>query len=132
MPDLEGVDSPMISEKQIARSETVTEANRRIMAWAKTHPNVVVAPIFELSRTLNEGGPIRIGRHRWHPQRDGLDLIAPDRLHPTYEGLICIAQAIDLELRTLETERERFPTLELDRSKLMELMRVQPGISLRP
>ncbi|HAW95720.1 MAG TPA: hypothetical protein DCX60_05540 [Phycisphaerales bacterium] len=132
VPDLEGIKSPMISEEQIARSETVTEANRRIKNWAKTHPNVMVAPIFELSRTLNEGGPIRIGRHQWDPDRDGLELIAPDKLHPTYEGLICIAQAIDVELRRLPTERERFPMLDLDRSRLMELMRVRPGVSQTP
>jgi len=132
LPDLEGVESSMITEAQIPRTQTVTEANRLIEEWARKHSNVVVVPIFELNRSLSEGGPIRIGPHLWNPDDDGIELIASDKLHPTYEGLICIAQAIELELRKLDTEHSTFPTLELDRSALMKRMRVRPRVEETP
>lgn len=132
LPDLEGVESSMITEVQIPRTETVTEANRRIERWAKKHSNVVVAPIFELNRSLSEGGPIRIGPHLWHPERDGIELIAPDKLHPTYDGLICIAQAIEVALRTLDTDESTFPSLELDQAMLRARMRIRPRAEVAP
>ena len=132
LPDLEGVESSMITEDQIPRTETVIEANRQIEQWAKKHSNVVVAPIFELNRSLSEGGAIRIGPHQWHPDRDDIELIASDKLHPTYEGLICIAQAIEVALRTLDTDESTFPSLELDQARLRERMRVRPRAELAP
>ena len=132
LPDLEGVESSMITKDQIPRTETVTEANRRIERWAKKHSNVVVAPIFELNRSLSEGGAIQIGPHLWHPDRDGIELIASDKLHPTYDGLICIAQAIEVALRTLDTDESTFPSLELDQSRLRERMRVRRRADVAP
>ena len=132
LPDLEGVESSMITKDQIPRTETVTEANRRIERWAKKHSNVVVAPIFELNRSLSEGGAIRIGPHLWHPDRDGIELIASDKLHPTYDGLICIAQAIEVALRTLDTDESTFPSLELDQAMLRQRMRVRPQAEVAP
>ena len=110
----------------------MTEANRRIERWAKKHPNVVVAPIFELNRSLSEGGPIQIGEHLWHPAGEGIELIASDKLHPTYDGLICIAQAIEVALRTLDTDESTFPSLELDQAMLRQRMRVRPQAEVAP
>lgn len=132
LPDLEGVESSMITEDQIPRTETVIEANHLIERWAREHSNVVVAPIFELNRSLSEGGAIQIGPHHWDPDRDGIELIAPDKLHPTYDGLICIAQAIEVALRTLDTDESTFPSLELDQARLRERMRVRPPVEVAP
>lgn len=132
VPDLFGVDSFVISEEQIPSTNTTMQANRMIEAWADERANVVVAPIFELTSRLASGEPIEIGPHIWHPRRDGLELIAPDGLHPTYEGLICIAQAIEVELRALDTTDSTFPELRLDQATLKARMKVLRRVEVAP
>ncbi len=132
VPDLDGVDSFVLMEDQIPETDTTMQANRMIESWAKARANVEVVPIFELNGRLGEGGPIEIGEHRWNPAEDGIELIAPDNLHPTYEGLICIAQAIEIELTKLEKETSPFPKLELDRIGLMKRMRVRRDFDTAP
>ena len=113
------------SETQIPKTDTVKNVNRRIKEWAQARENVVVVPLFELNKSLNGSGSIKIGTHTWHPKRDGIDLIAPDKLHPTYEGLICITQAIEVAFEELDAAKNLFPNLELDQTTLMKRMRVR-------
>jgi hypothetical protein len=132
VPDLYGVDSFVLMEDQIPETDTVKESNRLIEEWAKKRENVAVVPIFELNRRLSDGGPIEIGPHTWHPKRDRIELIAPDKLHPTYEGLICLAQAIEVELKKLDTDGSMFPDLDLDQATLTTRMRIRRDVPVAP
>ena len=128
VPDLEGTDSFVISSRQIPARKTVVEANKRINEWANQRKSVAVVPLQSLTDQLSAGEEIVIGPYHWKPREEGIKMVASDKLHPTFDGMICLAQAIEVAARSIESIREnpeRLPPMQLDREELIARMRVR-------
>ena len=64
-------------------------ANARIREWAKQHPNVILVPLAELIKKVNDGAEVQLHGNVWKAGEAGR-LIQSDRLHATLEGLAAI------------------------------------------
>ena len=125
VPDLEGIKSFVISSRQIPKRSTVIKANQRINEWADKRPNVAVVPLQRLTDQLSQGSSITVGAHQWDPGKDGISMIAVDKLHPTFDGMICLVQAMEVAARSIKAPVRQLAPLELDRDALMKKMRVR-------
>ena len=125
VPDLEGTKSFLISTRQIPKRTTVIKANQRINEWADERPNVGVVPLQRLTDQLSRGTGITVGSHQWNPKKDGISMVAVDKLHPTFDGMICLVQAMEVAARSIKAPAGQLPPLELDRDALMRRMRVR-------
>lgn len=90
-PNMEDAVGKMLSVGQLPRPATLKKLNERLRAWAKEHDNVVVAPLAELVESMKAGKEVRIGKEVW-PAKTMKDVIQPDQLHPTVDGLVLMAQ----------------------------------------
>ena len=128
VPDLEGTESFVIGAHQIPTRQTTILANRRINEWAATRDTVAVVPLQRLTDQLAAGDAIVVGSHHWNPREEGIEMIAVDKLHPTFDGMICLAQAVEAAARSIDSIRSdtvRLPPMELDRDALVTRMRVR-------
>ncbi|MEE2681921.1 MAG: hypothetical protein VX641_06065 [Planctomycetota bacterium] len=128
VPDLEGTESFVIGSHQIPKRGTSLLANQRINQWAARRDNVAVVPLYTLTEQLAAGEEIIVGSHQWKPTEHGIRMIAVDKLHPTFDGMICLAQAVEVAARSIASirrEPERLPPMELDRDALVVRMRVR-------
>ena len=125
VPDLEGTKSFVISTRQIPKRTTVIKANRRINEWASERANVAVVPLQRLTDQLSQGAGITVGSHQWNPQEEGISMVAVDKLHPTFDGMICLVQAMEVAARSIKPPVGQLPPLELDRDALMKRMRLR-------
>ncbi|HMN95091.1 MAG TPA: hypothetical protein PKC43_13890 [Phycisphaerales bacterium] len=94
-PDMSEAVGRMLSASQMPRAETLEALNARLRAWAAERENVILFPLARLVQSLRSGEAIRIGENEW-PAR--APMLQPDRLHPTAEGMIALAQQIVEEL----------------------------------
>ena len=135
VPNLEGTESFVISSRQIPTGKTVAKANKRINEWAMQRENVAVVPLQALTDQLTAGEQIVVGPYQWKPREDGIAMIAVDKLHPTFDGMICLAQAVEVAARSIESIRQNpatLPPMELDRDALVARMRVRRLKPRRP
>lgn len=134
VPDLEGTESFVIGAHQIPTRRTTILANRRINEWAATRDTVAVVPLQRLTDQLAAGDAIVVGSHHWKPREEEIEMIAVDKLHPTFDGMICLAQAVEAAARSIDSIRRdpgRLPPMELDRDALVTRMRVRRLIPRR-
>lgn len=91
LPDMSEAIGLMLSAAQVPAPETRARMNRRIREWAAAREAVVV-PLSELVGKLRAGGEVRSGS-RVYSGAASRALLQRDRLHPTVEGLACVAVA---------------------------------------
>ena len=125
LPDLEGIRSFVITEGQIPDGTTIREANRIINAWASERGNVGVVPIAGLSESLRQSGELVVGDYEWNRQGTKRDLIAADQLHPTFDGLVCLVQAMEVTARGIEAPGGRLPPLDLEVEEVLVRLRAR-------
>lgn len=123
VPDMSPAVGKMLIKSQMPDLKTIEAANKRIHEWAETRPNVGVLPLFDLITSLRSGKPFEIGKHHWDPSKEGVELILPDRLHPSLEGLVALLQAFDDTAAQVEIVSNRMPEMELDHVVLVERVR---------
>jgi hypothetical protein len=113
LPDVRGASPRMLSRWQVPSVETLERLNTRLRAWAGSKPNVRVFPLGERTRmALEDRGPPTTGPHVAGPRERIGDssevarrtdvpspaLVQRDRLHPTFEGLVLMAEAAILAM----------------------------------
>ena len=125
LPDLEGIRSFVITEGQIPEGATIREANRIINDWASGRDNVGVVPIAGLSEELRQSGELVVGNYEWNREGTTQDLIAADKLHPTFDGLVCLVQAMEVTARGIEAPGGRLPPLDLEVEEVLVRMRAR-------
>ncbi|MED6306940.1 MAG: hypothetical protein VX563_02950 [Planctomycetota bacterium] len=125
LPDLEGIRSFVITEGQIPDGTTIREANRIINAWASERGNVGVVPIAGLSESLRQSGELVVGDYEWNREGTKRDLIAADQLHPTFDGLVCLVQAMEVAARDIEAPGGRLPPLDLEVEEVLVRLRAR-------
>ncbi len=91
LPDMSEAIGTMLSAAQVPAPETRAYLNRRIREWAAQRAAVVV-PLSELVEKLRTGGEVRAGSAVYSGAASRA-LLQRDRLHPTIEGLACVAIA---------------------------------------
>jgi hypothetical protein len=89
-PDMSGAIGLMLTKAQVPKAETLAKLNQRVREWAKGRSKVMVAPLGQLIADMNEGKPVVIGSLQW-PEGSQKTLLQRDRLHPTAEGMLCLA-----------------------------------------
>ena len=125
LPDLEGIESFVIRPGQIPTRETVLSGNLMIEQWASERENVAVVPIGTLSDQLRSTGELTVGRYRWNQDPGDPRLISADKLHPTFDGLVCLMQAMEVSARSIRSTGRKLPPLELDIDALMRRMKAR-------
>lgn len=103
LPDVRGANPRMLSRWQVPSVETLTRLNERLVAWAEAKPHVRIFPLAERTRiAIEDRGPPKPRAEAPTGPRETLDapepppgppLLQRDRLHPTFEGLVQIAEA---------------------------------------
>ena len=91
LPDMSEAIGIMLSAAQVPAEETRARMNLRIREWAAGR-GAVVLPLSDLVAKLRAGGEVRAGA-RVYSGAASRALLQRDRLHPTVEGLACVAVA---------------------------------------
>ena len=108
LPDVRGANPRMLSRWQVPSVETLARLNARLRAWAEAKPRVKIFPLAERTRiALEDRGPPNSREEPAESSEEGVapkqpplpPLLQRDRLHPTFEGLVLIAEAA---LRTMK------------------------------
>lgn len=92
-PDMSGAVGRVLQARQMPAPETLKKLSARVNAWAAEKQNVRVVPLARMVEDLLSDKPLRIGRHDW-PAGSTRRLLQADRLHPTLEGLLGMAQYV--------------------------------------
>jgi hypothetical protein len=113
LPDMRGANPRMLSRWDVPSVETLDRLNNRLRAWANAKPNVRIFPLGERTRmALEDRGPPTTRPHVAGPRERIGDssevarstdvpspaLVQRDRLHPTFEGLVLMAEAAILAM----------------------------------
>ena len=97
LPDMRTASDLVLSPRQVPRPETLARLNARLRQWAETRPTVRLVSLEAMRRrwlgSAPDGGIPR--------------QLQPDRLHPTFEGLVEVLHACRPALRSFA------PTLPL-------------------
>jgi hypothetical protein len=96
-PDMSPAIGLMLSRSQMPKPETLEALNGRVRAWAATRPRVTVFPLATLVERMRSEGAFTVGGHEW-PAGSSKLLMQRDRLHPTAQGLVALAQAVGDEV----------------------------------
>jgi hypothetical protein len=119
-PDMSAAAGGVLPKTALPRPETLAGLNDMLRTWAAERKNVIVLPLAELVSKQRAGEAFAIGAWEW-PAGTGVELVQKDRLHPTLDGLIALAQLVVEELATRGlVERAAF---RLERTELAELLR---------
>jgi len=110
-PDMSAAVGGMLMPAQMPERATLERLSARVRAWAAGRTDTLVIPLAELVRALGSKDEVRIGRHLYPA---GTRLLQPDRLHPTLEGLIAMAQLVCDELVRAELAPEEGFRFELE------------------
>ncbi len=89
LPDMSESIGKMLAAGQVPSPPMRARLNRRIAQWTQERGATVV-PLSEIVEKLRSGGEIRAGT-RTYAGADSQALLQGDRLHPTLEGLACVA-----------------------------------------
>ena len=127
IPDMSGAIGGMLRRAQVPEKATMLAANRRIREWAESRPRTAVVPLFELNERLASGEAFTVGGTTWDPATEAFELILPDRLHPTLEGLVALLQSAVFEADRIPGMGEHMPELETDRLTLTNRIRRPRG-----
>ena len=124
VPDMSDINSHLLSRAQRPRPETVAKANARIHEWAKERPNVEIAPLHDLIVQIQNRQPFTIGDQFWDlANNEDLEIICDDQLHPTLDGLIGLAQALNETSLQLELLEAQALPLNLERDEVYTRLR---------
>ena len=103
----------MSSSSALSRSRV----NARLRAWAAERDHVVLLPLDAIMTRLRAGKEVTIGRQTWPADSADL-LLRPDRLHPTIDGQVAIANLVAHELVRAKLVAET--DVELDLAAVFE------------
>lgn len=81
----------LISKRQVPSPQMLIALNRRIHAWAAERANVHVVPLADTVSRWQQGIPPDLNGHAWPA---GCRIMQFDRLHPTAEGLVALAELV--------------------------------------
>ncbi len=90
VPDLTSASkilNPLVPPKFLPQPETLTRVNERIVAWAREHTNVFVAPIAAEYAHIEAGEPFGVRASAW-PKSWLSEMIQKDRVHTRLHGSI--------------------------------------------
>lgn len=132
IPDMTRIGGYMLSQSQRPKIETLKKANERVMEWANEHPNIVITDLHDFIRKIHAKESFRIGEHTWDLENEEIAIIGDDQLHPTLDGLIALAQALDQAARTNETMKSRMPEFQLERDKVHARLRTRSSRVVNP
>jgi len=119
LPDMRGASKMMLPVASVPAVEEIEELNRRVLAWAGRHDNVVVLPLRDWVHAIKAGEPVLIdGAPRTVPPAE---VFAVDRLHANREGQLIIGQMC------LSALKERFPGLT-DQDLVLRKLALEAGI----
>lgn len=90
LPDMRGASRRMLSERQVPAPATIARLNARLREWAASRELVTVLPLESIRRRELAASPDEQRRR-----------LQPDRLHPTFEGLVAILAEAAPTLETL-------------------------------
>lgn len=93
VPEMREAIGKMLLAAQVPEPATLARIDERIRAWADARDDVVVLPLPELVARLREGRPFVIGGRPW-PTDPEVDLLLPDELHPTVDGLAALSSQV--------------------------------------
>ncbi len=113
-PDMSKAVGFMLTARQMPSPDALEALNDRLYDWAGQRDNVVVMPLAEFTRDLTSGAIDRIGPYAWPPEARR-DVLQPDHLHPTLDGLIATVQSVTESLAAHYGDDVR-DGLDLDRS----------------
>ncbi len=130
-PDMSQAVGLMLVENQVPKPETLNALNKRLHEWAKDRASVRVAPLAELIGAMNRNQEVQIGSCKW-PAGSRETLLQWDRLHPTADGLICLATLALHELESLEPESAGGTHLDIDPKAAKEKLTATIGERLKP
>jgi len=120
-PDMSPAIGLMLSASQMPKPETLKALNERLSVWAAARPNVSVFPLAKLVDQMRSEGTFTVGGHRW-PAGSARSLMQRDRLHPTAQGLIALAQAVAVEVAGM-APTEAKDAFEVDPEVIMDRVR---------
>ena len=123
VPDMSPAVGGMLSRRQVPSPDTLDAVNERIRSWAGERDDVVVVPLVELTERLRGDLAFTIGEWAWNTGEEELGLLLPDRLHPSLDGLIALAQSTSESIRTSPDLSGRMPQLELEPENLKNALR---------
>jgi hypothetical protein len=92
-PDMSDSIGRQLHRMQVPEPETLKRLNARLAAWAKEREQVILIPLASAIDRLRAGEQVTLGRQTW-PAGSADLLLSDDRLHPTIEGTIAIANAV--------------------------------------
>jgi len=113
VPDMSPAIGGMLSRRQVPSPGTLVAVNERIRSWAGEREDVVVVPLVQLTEGLRGEAALVIGEWTWDTDREDLDLLLPDRLHPSLDGLIALAQSVSHSIERSPGLSARMPPMEL-------------------
>ena len=121
-PDMRAAIGLMLGAAQVPEPATLIRLNERLRQWAATRPNIIIVPLSDYVRSMTNGADWRVGEAMWSGAELGETVIQPDRLHPTADGLVMMAQqaaqaVVDADLGVTED------MFELDHEKAMARLR---------
>jgi hypothetical protein len=121
-PDMSAAVGKMLLPAQMPAKSTLPLLSKRVREWAAEREHVRVLAIAEVVQQLGSDGETRIGRHAFPA---GTELLQPDQLHPTLEGLAGVAQLVCDEL--IAAGFARAEDFERDLDALLRKLREAPG-----
>jgi hypothetical protein len=92
-PDMSPAIGRMLIPGQVPRAATLELLNRRLVEWAEERGDVLIVPLDTLLDKMRSDRPISVGGRTW-PAGSTQALLQDDRLHPTLEGELVLAQLV--------------------------------------
>jgi hypothetical protein len=92
--DMSGAVGGMLAAEQMPKAETLVKLNARLREWASRHPNVILLPLADLVRKMQEDKGFTIAGHEYAAGTARSGLIQSDDLHPTALGLVALGQLV--------------------------------------
>lgn len=116
-PDMSDSIGRQLHRLQVPQPETLKRLNARLHAWAKEREHVVLIPLADSIDRIRADEEVKLGRQTWPAGSSDL-LLSDDRLHPTIEGMVAIANAVADAL--VQAELARPADVQLDLATVFE------------
>ena len=123
IPDMTQIGGYLLSKSQRPTQENVQKANKRIHEWASTRPNVEVVGLHDFIVHVHARESFEIGPHSWDIANEDIEIIGQDQLHPSLDGLIALAQALNEGARGSQEVQTALPPLNLARETIYTRLR---------
>lgn len=92
-PDASPAIGLMVAREQVPDEKMLAALNARLREWAKGRKNVTVFPLAAMVEQIRTGKPFKAAGNDY-PGGSERTLVQLDRLHPTGEGLVLMAQRL--------------------------------------